>query len=68
MYVNRKMIPAETIPGMRVGVVKENGGWDEFKYGIFAILQEVLYMPQCTPTQDNNKKKKKRKKVADKIG
>jgi hypothetical protein len=37
MYVNGKMIPVETIPGMDGGI-KENGGGDEFKYDIFDIL------------------------------
>jgi hypothetical protein len=32
------MIPVETIPGMRGGRIKENGGGDELKYDIFAIL------------------------------
>jgi hypothetical protein len=36
MYVNRKVRPIETIPGM--GRVKENCGGGEFKYDIFAIL------------------------------
>jgi hypothetical protein len=38
MYVNRKMILPEAIPGMEEGSIKENGGRDEFKYGIFDIL------------------------------
>jgi hypothetical protein len=38
MYVNGKMIPVETTPGIGVGV-KENGGGGEFKYD---ILQELL--------------------------
>jgi hypothetical protein len=33
MYVNGKMIPVETIPGMGVGETKENDG-DEFNYDI----------------------------------
>jgi hypothetical protein len=39
MYVNGKMIPAETIAGM-VGAagIKNNGGGSEFKYDIFDIL------------------------------
>jgi hypothetical protein len=34
------MIPVETIPGMVEGreVLKENGGWGEFKYDTFDIL------------------------------
>jgi hypothetical protein len=38
MYVNRKMRPVETIPGMGRGGIKENGGGGEFKYDIFDIL------------------------------
>jgi hypothetical protein len=34
MYVNRKMITAETIPGIGEGVIKENDGEGEFKYDI----------------------------------
>jgi hypothetical protein len=33
MYVNAKMIPIETIPGMGGGI-KERDGGDEFKYDI----------------------------------
>jgi hypothetical protein len=36
MYVNGKMIPIETIPGM--GGIKENGGGTEFNYHIFDTL------------------------------
>jgi hypothetical protein len=35
MYVNGKMIPVETIPGMGEGEIKENDGEGEFKYDIF---------------------------------
>jgi hypothetical protein len=39
MYVNGKMIPIETIPGMGgQKVIKENDGGGEFKYYIFDIL------------------------------
>jgi hypothetical protein len=31
MYINGKMRPVETIPGMRGGVIKENDGGGEFK-------------------------------------
>jgi hypothetical protein len=31
MYVNRKMRPVETLPGMRVREMKENGGRGGFK-------------------------------------
>jgi hypothetical protein len=39
MYVNRKLIPVEIIPGMGREGIKENGGGGEFKYD---ILQELL--------------------------
>jgi hypothetical protein len=42
VYANGKMIPSETIPGMRGGGIKENDGEGEFKYDIFDILQELL--------------------------
>jgi hypothetical protein len=39
MYVNGKMIPVETIPGMGEG---ESSGGGEFKYDIFDALEELL--------------------------
>jgi hypothetical protein len=36
MYVNAKMIPIETTPGMRG--IKKNGGGGEFKHDIFYTL------------------------------
>jgi hypothetical protein len=38
MYVNGKMIPVETIPGMVGGGIKENEGGIEFKYDVFDIF------------------------------
>jgi hypothetical protein len=38
MYVNKKTIPVETIPGMGEGSIKENDGGVEFKYDILDIL------------------------------
>jgi hypothetical protein len=35
MYVNGKMRPAETIPGIGGVGIKENDGRGEFKYDIF---------------------------------
>jgi hypothetical protein len=32
MYVNAKMIPAETVPGIQAGEMKESNGEDEFKF------------------------------------
>jgi hypothetical protein len=38
MYVNRKMRPFETSPGIEREGIKENDGGDEFNYYIFDIL------------------------------
>jgi hypothetical protein len=38
MYVSAKMIPVETIPGIRGGRLKESNGRGEFKYDIFEFL------------------------------
>jgi hypothetical protein len=38
MYVNRKLIPVEIIPGMGRAGIKENGGVGEFKCDIFDTL------------------------------
>jgi hypothetical protein len=38
MYVNGKMIPVETILGMKVRGIKENDGGGEWKYDILDIL------------------------------
>jgi hypothetical protein len=38
MYVNAKMILAETFLGMGKGSIKERRGWGEFKYDIFDKL------------------------------
>jgi hypothetical protein len=42
VYVNAKMIPVETIPGISGGEIKENGGGSEFKYDIYDTVQEPL--------------------------
>jgi hypothetical protein len=38
MYVNGKMIPVETVPGIGGRGKKENGGGTELEYDIFDIL------------------------------
>jgi hypothetical protein len=38
MYVNAKMIPVETVPGISGGVMKESSGGHEIKYDIFDTL------------------------------
>jgi hypothetical protein len=37
MYVSRRMVPVETIPGMGGGRIKKNDGEGEFKYDIFLL-------------------------------
>jgi hypothetical protein len=38
MYVNAKMIPVQTIPGIKGGSMKESCGGGELKYDISDIL------------------------------
>jgi hypothetical protein len=38
-------MPIETILEMGGGRIKENDGGGEFKYDIFDILKELLWMP-----------------------
>jgi hypothetical protein len=38
MYVNAKLIPVDTIPGIEGEGIKESGGGDELKYDIFDTL------------------------------
>jgi hypothetical protein len=38
MYVNAKMMPVETVPGIRGGVIRDNSEGREFKYDIFDTL------------------------------
>jgi hypothetical protein len=38
MCVNVKMIPVETVPGIRGGGKKESSGGGEFKYDILGTL------------------------------
>jgi hypothetical protein len=42
MYVNGKIIPVKTIPGMGGGRIRENDGDGEFKYDIFDILKTFV--------------------------
>jgi hypothetical protein len=43
LYVNIKMIPVETVPGMGVREIKENGGSGEFKYNIRTFVNSTMY-------------------------
>jgi hypothetical protein len=56
IYVSGKMLHVENVPGMGEVGIKEKGGGGEFKYDIFDILEELLLMPKCNPTQNINKK------------
>jgi hypothetical protein len=38
LYENAKMIPVETVPGIKGEGMKENSGGGEFKYDIFDTL------------------------------
>jgi hypothetical protein len=38
MYVNARMIPVETVSGIRRGRMKESSGEGEFKYDTFDTL------------------------------
>jgi hypothetical protein len=38
MYINAKMIPVETVPGVREGAIEESSEVCEFKYDIFDTL------------------------------
>jgi hypothetical protein len=38
MYVNARVIPVETVSGIRVGRMKESSGRGEFKYDVFDTL------------------------------
>jgi hypothetical protein len=38
MYVNAKMIPVETVPGIEGRRIKQSGGGGEFKYDIVHTL------------------------------
>jgi hypothetical protein len=38
MYINGKMRPVESIPGIEGGGIKDNGGRGEFRYDTFDTL------------------------------
>jgi hypothetical protein len=38
LYANAKMIPTETIPGIKEGCIKESSGRGELEYDIFDTL------------------------------
>jgi hypothetical protein len=52
MYVNGKVIPVETIPGIEKGGIKENDEWGEFKlmyliyYMNFSKCHDISHPPQ----------------------
>jgi hypothetical protein len=45
LYENGKMRPAESIPGMGVGGIKENNGGSEFSYNIFKNFYKCHNVP-----------------------
>jgi hypothetical protein len=45
--MNREMRPVETVQEWGKGEIKENDGWGKFNCD---ILQECLWMSQCTPS------------------
>jgi hypothetical protein len=49
MYVNVKMIPVETVLGIRGGRIKETGGGREFKYDIFDTLLRTFVNATACP-------------------
>jgi hypothetical protein len=54
MYVNGKIIPVETIPGMRG--MKENSGGGEFKYDIFICCKNFYKCHNVPLSQLNSNK------------
>jgi hypothetical protein len=58
MFVNGKMRPAETIPGMRGGRIRENDEGGKFKYIIFYIfiVQTFVNIVMYPHHNDNFKK------------
>jgi hypothetical protein len=60
MYVDGKMVPVETIPGMGKRGMRENGvlvclGWGKFKYDIFVIRTFVNATRYFHPAQQFKK-------------
>jgi hypothetical protein len=49
MYVNGKMIPIETFPGIGGERIKENGGGGEFEYNIFDTLLSAFVSATVHP-------------------
>jgi hypothetical protein len=62
MYVNAKMIPVETVPGIRGEGMGESDGESEFKYDVFDIhcknLCKCFNVPLPSITIKKNYKKK----------
>jgi hypothetical protein len=51
MYVNGKMRPVETIPGVGEGEIKEDEGGGEFKYDMFNIFKNFCKCHNEPPAQ-----------------
>jgi hypothetical protein len=54
MYVNAKIIPVETVPGLGQG---DKGEWLRRQSHVWYIWY-IVQMPQCIPRQHNNKGQK----------
>jgi hypothetical protein len=54
VYVNGKMIPAETIPGMEEGI-KENSGWGNYSSMIYLVYCKN-FCKYHNVSKHNNKK------------
>jgi hypothetical protein len=58
VYVNTKMIPVETIPGIGRREIKQNCGGGEFKYGILDMLYELSTCYNVPPPSTTIREKK----------
>jgi hypothetical protein len=63
MYVNAKMIPVETVPGIREGRMKDRSRGGEFKYDIFDNIVRTFINannvppPSTTTTNEGQERK-----------
>jgi hypothetical protein len=63
MYVNAKMIPVETVPGIRRGEMQKSSGGGEPKSDIFDTLVRTFVNATMHLPQHNNKKTKKNREA-----
>jgi hypothetical protein len=57
MYVNAKVIPVETVPGIEGRGMKESSGGGEFKYDILDTLNRCKYSNVPSPSTTIIKKR-----------